>query len=170
MNKYLFLDFDGVLNTARYAKLLRTEGIDPYDEYGPMFDPIAIDNLRNIVEQTGCNIILSSTWRNEGQMRIQALWKDRNLPGTLFSMTPILLSTTYQDARNGEFFSLPERNAKALEINAWLQQHASEPSQYVIVDDENVFFQRQQEHLVQTDEYDGLTAQKAQLAIDKLNL
>ena len=25
---YLFLDFDGVLNTANYAKLLRKEGIE----------------------------------------------------------------------------------------------------------------------------------------------
>lgn len=39
MNKYLFLDFDGVLNTANYAKRLKREGIDLYDEFGPMFDP-----------------------------------------------------------------------------------------------------------------------------------
>lgn len=133
-----------------------------------MFDPVTIDNLRSIVEQTGCEIVLSSTWRNEGMMRMQALWKDRNLPSVLFSMTPILLSTTYQDPRSGEFFSIPERNAKALEINAWLKRHATEASRYVILDDENVFFQSQQEHLVLTDEYDGLTAQKAQLAIELL--
>ena len=36
---YLFLDFDGVLNTTSYAKLLRKEGIDHYDEFGAMFDP-----------------------------------------------------------------------------------------------------------------------------------
>ena len=169
MDKYLFLDFDGVLNTARYAKLLKREGIDPFDEYGSMFDPIAINNLKTIVDQTNCKIVLSSSWRNEGMMQMQALWKDRNLPGVSFSMTPILLSTTYQDPRSGEFFSIPERNAKALEINAWLLRHALGTSRYVILDDENVFFQSQQEHLVQTDEYDGLTDQKAQLAIDVLN-
>ena len=169
MNKYLFLDFDGVLNTARYAKLLRKEGLDPIDAFGPMFDPMAIDNLRNIVEQTGCEIVLSSTWRNEGLMQMRALWKDRNLPGELFSMTPILLSATYRDAQSGEMFGMAERYAKALEINAWLQRHASGTSQYVILDDENVFFQSQQEHLVQTNENDGLTAQKAMVAIDVLN-
>lgn len=56
MDKYLFLDFDGVLNTARYAKLLKREGIDPFDAFGPMFDPVTIDNLRNIVKQTGCMV------------------------------------------------------------------------------------------------------------------
>ena len=30
MNKYLFLDFDGVLNMAQHTKLLKGEGIDPY--------------------------------------------------------------------------------------------------------------------------------------------
>ena len=98
-----------------------------------------------------------------------ALWKDRNLPGELFAMTPILLSTTYQDARSGEMFSIPERNAKALEINAWLEEFAERPCQYVIIDDENVFFQSQQVHLVQTDEISGLTYEKARTAIEILN-
>lgn len=120
MEKYLFLDFDGVLNTIGYAKRLRKEGIDPFDEFGAMFDPKTISNLKSIVEQTGCKIVLSSTWRNEGLMRMRALWEDRNLPGEIYSMTPVLLSTTYNDARSGELFSIPERNAKALEIQAWL--------------------------------------------------
>lgn len=54
MDKYLFLDFDGVLNTANYAKRLKREGIDLYDEFGPMFDPTAIDNLKRIADETGC--------------------------------------------------------------------------------------------------------------------
>ena len=169
MKKYLFLDFDGVLNTTSYAKRLRKEGVDPFDEFGAMFGPDAINNLRSIVEQTGCKIVLSSTWRNEGVMRMQTLWKDRGLPGEIFSMTPILLSITYNDARNGELFTIPERNSKALEIQAWLHRYAKQPYQYVILDDENVFFHSQQEHLVQTEEYEGLTFTKAQLAIEVLN-
>ena len=169
MEKYLFLDFDGVLNTASYAKRLRKEGVDPFDEFGAMFTPDAINNLRSIVEQTGCKIVLSSTWRNEGMMRMQTLWKDRGLPGEIFSMTPILLSITYNDARNGDLFTIPEHNAKALEIQAWLHRYAKQPCQYVILDDENVFFHGQQEHLVQTEEYEGLTFTKAQFAIEVLN-
>ena len=169
MEKYLFLDFDGVLNTSRYAKLLRNEGIDPFDEFGAMFDPETIVNLKSIIEQTNCKIVLSTSWRNEGLLRMRSLWKDRNLPGEIFSMTPILLSTTYQDSQNGEMFCIPELNAKALEINAWLQQYTTNSFNYVIIDDENVYFQNQQKHLVLTNEYDGLTAQKAKNAIDILN-
>ena len=130
MEKYLFLDFDGVLNTGKYARQMKREGIDPFDEFGAMFDPEAIANLKHIVELTGCKIILSSTWRNEGIMRMRELWKDRNLPGEIFSM---------RDYR------------------------------YVILDDEDYFFPKQQEHLVLTDDKEGLTDRKAHHAIWILN-
>jgi hypothetical protein len=169
MDRYLFLDFDGVLNTGRYAKLMKNEGIDPFDEYGAVFDSEAIASLKLIVEQTNCKIILSSTWRNEGIMRMRELWKDRGLPGEIYSMTPILLSTSYQDAMTGEMIGLPQREAKALEINAWLHQNAKKDYRYVILDDEDFFFPKQQEHLVLTDEYEGLTERKAQQTIWILN-
>lgn len=169
MDRYLFLDFDGVLNTGNYAKQMAQEGIDPFDEFGAMFAPEAIANLEHIVEQTECKIILSTTWRNEGIMRMRELWKGRSLPGEIFSMTPILLSTSFQDAMNGEMMGMPLREAKALEINAWLYQNAGKDYRYVILDDEDYFFPKQQEHLVLTDEKEGLAEQKAQKAIWILN-
>ena len=155
MEKYLFLDFDGVLNTGKYARQMKREGIDPFDEFGAMFDPEAIANLKHIVELTGCKIILSSTWRNEGIMRMRKLWKERGLPGEIYSMTPMM--------------GFPLREAKALEINAWLDQNAGRDYRYVILDDEDYFFPKQQEHLVLTDDKEGLTDRKAQNAIWILN-
>ena len=146
MEKYLFLDFDGVLNTGKYARQMKREGIDPFDEFGAM-----------------------STWRNEGIMRMRELWKERNLPGEIFSMTPILLSTSFQDAMTGEMMGFPLREAKALEINAWLYQNAGRDDRYVILDDEDYFFPKQQEHLILTDDKEGLTDRKAQKAIWILN-
>ena len=169
IDRYLFLDFDGVLNTGKYAKQMKREGIDPFDEFGAIFDPEAIANLKHIVELTGCKIVLSTTWRNEGIMRMRELWKERSLPGDIFSMTPILLSTSFQDAMNGEMMGFPLREAKALEINAWLYQNAGKDCRYVILDDEDYFFPQQQNHLVLTDEKEGLTEQKAQKAIWILN-
>jgi hypothetical protein len=122
-----------------------------------------------ILIQTDCKIILSTTWRNEGIMRMRELWKERNLPGEIFSMTPILLSTSFQDAMNGEMMGMPFRESKALEINAWIYQNAGRDYRYVILDDEDYFFPKQQEHLVLTDESEGLTELKAQKAIWVLN-
>ena len=150
MEKYLFLDFDGVLNTGKYARQMKREGIDPFDEFG-------------------CKIILSSTWRNEGIMRMRELWKERGLPGEIYSMTPILLSNSFQDAMTGEMMGFPLREVKALEINAWLDQNAGRDYRYVILDDEDYFFPKQQEHLVLTDDKEGLTDRKAHHAIWILN-
>jgi hypothetical protein len=158
-----------VLNTGNYARRMKREGIEPFDDYGAMFDPEAIDNLKQIIERTDCKIILSSTWRNEGIMRMKELWKDRGLPGEIFSMTPILLSTSYQDAMTGEMMGLPQREAKALEINAWLHENAKKDYRYAILDDEDYFFPRQQEHLVLTNDDEGLTDAKAQRAVWILN-
>lgn len=43
MNKerYLFLDFDGVLNTMEYQTALQWKGEPRKDEYGSLFDPEA---------------------------------------------------------------------------------------------------------------------------------
>ena len=131
MEKYLFLDFDGVLNTGKYARQMKREGIDPFDEFGAM--------------------------------------KERGLPGEIFSMTPILLSNSFQDAMTGEMMGFPLREAKALEINAWLDQNAGRDYRYVILDDEDYFFPKQQEHLVLTDDKEGLTDRKAHHAIWILN-
>ena len=102
-------------------------------------------------------------------MRMRELWKERGLPGEIFSMTPILLSNSFQDAMTGEMMGFPLREAKALEINAWLDQNAGRDYRYVILDDEDYFFPKQQEHLVLTDDKEGLTDRKAHHAIWILN-
>ena len=43
MEKYLFLDFDGVLNTEHYQNLLYHEGKALQDEYGAYFDPESVE-------------------------------------------------------------------------------------------------------------------------------
>ncbi len=69
----------------------------------------------------------------------------------------------------GEMIGLPLRESKALEINAWLYQNAGKEYRYVILDDEDFFFPKQQDHLILTDEFYGLTDRKGQKAILFLN-
>ena len=157
IEKYLFLDFDGVLNTGNYQKRMKREGIDAYDEYGPMFDPQTVEYLRQMIERTGCKVVISSTWRNEGIARMKQMWKDRNMPGEIYSMTPILLSTTFQDAMNGELLSTPTKQAKALEIDMWLQKHASKDARYVILDDEKIYLgEDDYSHMIEVDDKEGI--------------
>ena len=66
MMKFLFLDIDGVLNTGRYQESLIGDGLPFTDNDGALFDPIAIENLHYIINETSAKIVLTSTWRMDG--------------------------------------------------------------------------------------------------------
>ena len=50
LQRYLFLDIDGVLNTIRYSDYLIDHDEDEIDEDGALFDPEAVNNLACITE------------------------------------------------------------------------------------------------------------------------
>lgn len=60
----LFLDFDGVLNSARYFRD-RFDGADPdgIDADQAQIDPESVALLNQILRATGAVIVISSSWR-----------------------------------------------------------------------------------------------------------
>ena len=55
----IFLDFDGVLDTASYDVYLVRKGMPECDENGrPVFDPKRIENLKHIIAATGQTLSL----------------------------------------------------------------------------------------------------------------
>ena len=63
LQRYLFLDIDGVLNTTSYSNYLIDHNEDEVDEDGAIFDPEAVTNLAFIIEEVpDVKIIISSTW------------------------------------------------------------------------------------------------------------
>lgn len=90
--RYIFVDFDGVLNTEKYQNDLRHKGLKTCDNYGPIFDPSAVECLCDIVSQVpDASIVIISSWKFEGEERMFQLWKDRNLPGVLSGITPTFI-------------------------------------------------------------------------------
>ncbi len=65
MNSYLFLDFDGVLNSE--AHFAQFDDREPNRDEN--LDPAAVGRLNRIVSETNCKIVISSTWRH---------WSSRN--------------------------------------------------------------------------------------------
>ena len=59
MNKVIFLDIDGVLNTNNWYTQKGRNAIK--DKYGYTFDPKSVANLKRIVEETGADIVISSS-------------------------------------------------------------------------------------------------------------
>lgn len=167
MKKYLFVDFDGVLNTNRHRYHLIQEGKNTKDRFGPIFDPNAVENLRNIILHTGAEIIISSSWKEFGTDFLYEMREIRQLP-EFHSITPSLVITNYLDNNTGKSFSIPEQYSKGLEINAWLNIYATHDSRYCIIDDEIFFLPHQLAHLVQVNEDTGLTEEAASIIIEKL--
>ena len=91
-SKVLFLDIDGVLNTERQHDRCVNEGIAPVDNFGYAFDPIAVINLKKIIDDTGAGIVISSSWKFWGLSTMQKLWASRSLPGKIIDVTPNTVS------------------------------------------------------------------------------
>ena len=82
MKKILFLDFDGVLVTDRGQQSLLSTGGTLRDDHGALFDPECVGCLKEIIDATDAEIVVTSTWKMEmGLEGIRKMWSDRNLPG-----------------------------------------------------------------------------------------
>ena len=162
IQRYLFLDIDGVLNTTGYSGYLIDHDADDTDEDGAIFDPEAINNLASIIQNVpDIKIIISSTWRLKGWEWMNRMWEKRKLPGKIYSFTPALDVVCFVDKLNRrDTTSVYPYGTRALEINEWLRLNARRNSlsyKYVIIDDYNDFLAMQLDHVIITDSYFGIT-------------
>ncbi|MBO4599681.1 MAG: hypothetical protein J5641_02975 [Bacteroidales bacterium] len=154
MERYIFLDIDGVLNTNRSYKAYSSEGKPWRDDYGPFFDNESVNNLRHIIETTGADVIITSTWKYKGIDAMHTLWTLREMPGFLLGVTPEVTSNDFC--------------MRSMEIKRWLAQNAPEnPDDYrfVIIDDSSIFLPEHLPHLVSTSSSVGITPDDAEKAI-----
>lgn len=138
--KIIFLDFDGVMDTAHYDNYLNYMGLPATDKYGIVFDPDCVRNLGRIIEATGADIVVTSTWKDFMTYKeILEMWKYRQLPGFVTDTTPTC------SRHRGD------------EIDAWLAECRGK-CVYVIIDDmeESQFNEHQYERLFVVNPYDGL--------------
>lgn len=153
MNRYIFLDFDGVINTPRHRHTLTQKGLPTRDEYGPFFDPSAVAQLEKIVAATNAGIVITSSWKYKGIDKMRSLWALRGMPGTLLGITPTAIPNFMY--------------ARGREVNMWLSENAPDNPlelRYVIIDDDTDFLPEQQPHLIITDPIIGLTSKDAEKA------
>ena len=152
--KIIFLDFDGVMDTEYYSHILCEAGKPIADEYGLLFDPECVKNLKYIIDNTGADIVVSSTWKDDmGYKGILDMWKHRGLPGFVTDVTP----TTAEHHRGDE-------------IDAWLKECPTECN-YIIIDDLDAcnFNEHQIPRLLIVNPLFGLDEYTAERAIRKLN-
>lgn len=153
--KIIFLDIDGVLNSVEYTistqfskETVRTEKVDP----------VKVGLLRFVCEQTGANIVVSSTWRHGRD----ASWFRGFFSSFGWFNPPIIDVTPTQCEASA--------TRRGDEIAEWLKDfhHSSRWLECVIVDDDNDFHPTQQDMLVQTNNVHGLSLNNAIEMIDIL--
>jgi HAD domain in Swiss Army Knife RNA repair proteins len=142
--KVLFLDIDGVLNTYRSPGYL------------PINDK-RLRMLRRIVKETGCIIVLSSTWRKLPETLKRA---HRKLG---YKGLKIHSTTTKEQIVFGR------TQHRGHEIQHWLDKHPDSVETYAIVDDDSDMLLEQMDYYVKTDGDEGLTEEKADVIIAILN-
>jgi len=135
------------------------------DGYGPLFDPEAVNNLAAVIEAVPeAIIVINSNWKIEGLARMRELWKARNLPGKIHSVTPDctpdLMSIDLED-----FDNIAMLSGKGNDVKAWIERHTTDGCSYVIFDDMPGFLPEQKKHLICTNPYTGITAKDAAKAI-----
>lgn len=165
MRKLIFLDIDGVLNTRDWHSRMTKD--TPRDEFGWVFDPVAVENLGHIIKETGAAIVISSSWKFLGMAKLREMWKIRNLPGTLLDITPNTVSD--EVLLNANLDEMELGVCRGNEIKEWLSRHKGEVSNYVIIDDFDDLLPEQENHVVLTDSLIGITEWDAEKAIRILN-
>lgn len=155
----IFLDVDGVLN-SEVSREQERENFDNWMEHE--VSEKHIDNLKKIVDATGAQIVLSSSWRFDHPKAtgrdfiIDPLMKvlDRKLKAVgldIIDVTP--------DLRG---------KIRGVEIQDWLDRH-SDVEGFVILDDDTDMTDAQKPFFVNTTFKNGLTEELANKAIEILN-
>ena len=139
----------------------------PKDKYGYAFDPNSVANLKRIVEDTGAEIVISSSWKCMGLSQMEDMWRDRNLPGRIIGITPNSVSD--EMLLNADIDSIELFHIRGEEIKEWLMKHAKRVSSYAIIDDMDNMLPEQQSHFVQTNPEVGITEGDADTIITILN-
>lgn len=144
-NKVLFLDCDGVLNKIG-TKIKQPNGV-----YG--VEPRMAAQLKRIVDQTNCDIVLSSSWRKHNDC-VEYLFSaiDPSVRRAVIGKTPVLEG----DVVRGD------------EIQRWIDLNGGVKNFVILDDDADMGHLMPQ--LVQTDTFVGLTPELADKCIERLNL
>lgn len=117
-NMILFLDFDGVLNSARFLRAQHAAGLRTLTTV-ERIDPAAVAQLNRIVATIDPIVVVSSTWRERYSPRaLSECLRIHGYIGRLYGATPVL----------------PGQNRGA-EIHAWMTRKGIAASEIVILDD-----------------------------------
>lgn len=132
MDRFLFLDFDGVLHTNEPPRDLRFAS-----------------HLTPIVAKHRLKVVISNTWREVYSLRFM-VEKLGELGQYVVGSTPVIPSD-----------ELPEIGGRQLEIEAWLKKASAVQTPWLALDDDRDNYRPSCSRVYITDKRTGLTASVA---------
>jgi hypothetical protein len=137
--KVIFLDHDGVIClSSNWGGRFKKKGFDsnpetPLDIRMDSFDGKAVKVLNSIIEETGCELVISSDWKRHGTLeQMIAMYETRGIK------PPIDYTPNLKDFDENADGLLKWRNQydtiRVHEINEYLKNHP-EVTNWVAVDD-----------------------------------
>lgn len=145
--KVLFLDADGVINKKDNFNPAIKNNLYPIDAYCAFL-------VGRIQLQTGCEVVLSSSWRHHPE-------SVENVSKRVIRVSDVT-PDLYDDLNEGKLI------IRGDEIQVWLDEHP-EVDKYAILDDDIDFYAHQAPNLFKTTFEEGLTDEIAQKVIEHLN-
>ena len=163
MNKIIFLDVDGVLNSNFWNDSHQKEISD-----GTLIDVEKIKLLSVLVKRTNAKIILHSGWKYWFDQDLKPLRPEAENLVTLLKKEGLLLGGitpdhSTEEIRRNKKFSL----VKASEILAWLLEH-EDVENWIVIDDLDLHSRRIEMHQIKTDPSIGLMIDDVYKAEDML--
>ncbi len=154
MRKIVFLDIDGVLNSKRYD---RTRG-----ENDGNIDESRMPLLKQIIDETGAEIVLSSSWRKHWEPSEKECDENGKILNGIFGKFGLQISA------KTPMIASERRGDEVLE---WLDKNGKDVVAFVILDDYPFGWGSLTESLIKTDKDigRGLEERHVLAAIDRLN-
>lgn len=166
--KIIFLDIDGVLNSAEtckyYHEKYKAGGFGGFfkpdeecTEKNVLWGKPLVANLQRLVSETGASIVISSTWRKHYEVeKFKEMfsvygWNDAPVIDRTVRLATYMAICNY---------------CRGDEIEQWIKENS--PKSYVILDDDSDMLPHQ--NFVQTDSAIGLTESDVRRSIELLNL
>jgi hypothetical protein len=156
MRRIIFLDVDGVLNNTLTEHFVHWETADDVPKgqgfYG--MDPTLVKNFQTLVEKSGAEVVLSSTWRK----RPFGLGKTERVARRQGYAGPRWIDVTPEHSLKG--------HERGHQIQDWLDANIKKDEQveFIIIDD-TPDMAHLYPRLVHTDAYEGLTEAKVTEAL-----
>lgn len=128
--RILFLDIDGVLNSADWVHTRPHIACDLCERNACWFDPACVERINKVIATTDARIVVSSSWRvGRTVSELRAILRGHDVVAEIISATP-------------GTFMLPSGawSKRGNEIQAWLDDSRIDPrniTSFAIVDDDS---------------------------------